>query len=114
MVGRDVEASRPQRGKPLQEVFKRGSHWVVQIASSYPSALEKAAKMVEDNNGPLARMGNARVVLKTILDFGTVVAEVSAISALVPRAFYAWFSTAELDRQAGCRVMYKGLGGTCF
>lgn len=33
--------------------------------------------MIENENGPLERMGNARMVLKTILDFGGVAAEVS-------------------------------------
>lgn len=39
-------------------------------------SLDKAKKMLDDERGPLARMGNARTVFKAALDLGAVVAEV--------------------------------------
>lgn len=47
---------------------------------AYSIALKKAKKMLEDEKGPLGGMGNARPVLKTLLDLGSAVAEVSPCS----------------------------------
>ncbi|KAF8598914.1 hypothetical protein BDV93DRAFT_512070 [Ceratobasidium sp. AG-I] len=49
----------------------------------YSRALIKARTMIETENGPLDRMGNARAVLKTILEFGGVVAELHPTAKLV-------------------------------
>ncbi|KAF8605751.1 hypothetical protein BDV93DRAFT_543347, partial [Ceratobasidium sp. AG-I] len=54
-----------------------------QVASNYSAALLRATNMVEETNGPLDRLGNSREVLKTILGFGAVVAELHPTAKLV-------------------------------
>ncbi|KAF8598901.1 hypothetical protein BDV93DRAFT_321708 [Ceratobasidium sp. AG-I] len=54
-----------------------------QAEHDYLAALTRAKVMIETGNGPLDRMGNARAVLKTILDFGGVVAELHPTAKLV-------------------------------
>ncbi|KAF8600055.1 hypothetical protein BDV93DRAFT_511122 [Ceratobasidium sp. AG-I] len=54
-----------------------------EMAHDYSIALVKAKTMIENENSPLERIGNARVVLKTVLDFGGVVAELHPIAKLV-------------------------------
>lgn len=70
--------------------------------------------MAEDSNGPLARMGNARAVLKTILDFGAVVAEVGPLNASGAGLSHAFLSAAAPHCQASCWSMYKSMGGKRF
>ncbi|KAF8593484.1 hypothetical protein BDV93DRAFT_612218, partial [Ceratobasidium sp. AG-I] len=53
------------------------------IATDYSSVLNKASEMTKDKGGPLDKMGNARVVLKTLLGFGKVVAELHPTAKLV-------------------------------
>lgn len=43
------------------------------------TTLEKASKLVEENKGPLDRVGKARGVLKTILALGEAAAEVGCL-----------------------------------
>ncbi|KAF8600074.1 hypothetical protein BDV93DRAFT_511135 [Ceratobasidium sp. AG-I] len=49
----------------------------------YSSALMKASEMMKDSNGPLEKMGNTRIVLKSLLEFGTVVAQLHPAAGLV-------------------------------
>ncbi|KAF8598856.1 hypothetical protein BDV93DRAFT_320881 [Ceratobasidium sp. AG-I] len=54
-----------------------------EIARGYSSALAKASSMTKGSNGPLDKIGNARVVLKTLLGFGMAVAELHPIAKVV-------------------------------
>lgn len=67
--------------------------------------------MVEGSHGPLDRLGNSRVVLKTILGFGAVAAEVGLLSAFALIWLLIRSITATSYRQASCRTMHKSMGG---
>ncbi|KAF8594663.1 hypothetical protein BDV93DRAFT_159998, partial [Ceratobasidium sp. AG-I] len=54
-----------------------------QITTSYSDTFIRATKLIEETQGPLNRLGNFREVLKTIVDFGAVVAELHPTAKLV-------------------------------
>jgi hypothetical protein len=49
----------------------------VQIEEAYSAALAKSKMMLESHRGPLERIGRARPVLETIINFGEAVTDVS-------------------------------------
>ncbi|KAF8598953.1 hypothetical protein BDV93DRAFT_547156, partial [Ceratobasidium sp. AG-I] len=54
-----------------------------EAAIDHPNTLVKVSELMKVEDGPLDKMGNARVVLKALLGFGAVVAEMHPTAKLV-------------------------------
>ncbi|KAF8598899.1 hypothetical protein BDV93DRAFT_478129, partial [Ceratobasidium sp. AG-I] len=75
--------------KPAEPELRESMKVVVEflnmdeIAKDYSAMLITVSDIARDRSGPLERMGNSRVVLKTIIGFGVVVAEIHPTAKLV-------------------------------